>query len=88
MNIHWMYDYFELSGDEEVVFSTIVLEEGFEVNITLPDRISDEQIAHYFYENVRFDYLCGMNKRVGNITVPVKTTQGTTMDISFNRITA
>lgn len=85
MNITHMYDYFKLSDDEEILYSDIILPEGFKVNVTLPDRITNEQIAYYFYLNIPMICLHGMNERVGDITVTVETLCCNSINISFNR---
>lgn len=86
MSITNMVDYFKLSDDEEMLYTDEILPEGFKVNITLPDRITNEQIAHYFYTHVPLICLCGMNERVGDTTVVVETLRGESISISFNRV--
>lgn len=86
MSITNMVDYFKLSDDEEMLYTDEILPEGFKVNITLPDRITNEQIAYYFYTHVPLTCLCGMNERVGDTTVVVETLRGNSISISFNRV--
>lgn len=86
MSITNMVDYFKLSDDEEMLYTDEILPEGFKVNITLPDRITNEQIAYYFYLNVPLTCLCGMNKHVGDTTVVVETLHGESISVSFNRV--
>ena len=85
MSVARMYRHFGLSGNEELFYSEQILPEGFKVCVTLPDRITNEQLVEYFYRNVPLNMLCGMNKNVGEIVVPIETINGQCMDICFNR---
>lgn len=80
-----MYDHFGLSGDEELLYSEQILPEGFKVDITLPDRITNEEIADYFHHTLPSIYLCGMNRDVGKTVVIVKIRTVNTWTVCFNR---
>lgn len=80
-----IYDYFALSGGEKCMFTACISDEGFMVDISLPSRVSNEQIAQLFIERMPSIYIAGMNKNTGSVVVPTKTICGSVIDIYFNR---
>lgn len=86
INIKNMLEHFNIKDDEKLLLTGCILEAGFKVDISAPDRITNEQIAVYFYEHMPFRYLFGMNKLVGNTVVSVESCLNYQIDICFNRL--